>query len=162
LNNDLDAFVRAHVSNYSRRFSLLAILLVLSSLLAHAAEVPKSVFVRATCSGVLSSATLNAFKEALRTSQKYQTILTVDDGGRMDVIIQVDMSCAEHDNVAAIAIVYGLAKCFGPKNCHVTIDGGSLTATLCDSNGVGECGRLLFRSFDSYVSRPHSTPLKLE
>ena len=148
--------------NSSRGLLFLTLLLILSSLTASAAEPARPVFVKATCTGKLSSVVLQTFKEELRTSQKYQPISTVDDNGRMDVVLQVDMSCAEHDNVAAVAIVYGVAKCFGPKNCHVAMDGNSLTAVLCDSNGTGDCGRMIFRSFDSYVNRPNSTPLKLE
>ncbi len=132
-----------------------------SSFVANAAEPAKSVFVKATCTGKLSSAVLHRFEEELRRSQRYQLISTVDDNGRMDVVLQVHVSCAEHDNFVAVAIVYGLAKCFEPKHCRVTMDGNTLTAILCDSNGIENCGQLLFRSFDSYVSR-YPMPLKLE
>jgi hypothetical protein len=127
-----------------------------------AAQQIKPVFVRADCNGQLSSAVLNTLKENLRASQKYQLISSVDDNGRMDVVLQVNVSCAERDNFAALGAVYGVAKCFGPRNCRVTMDGSSVTAILCDRNGIGECGRLFFQSFDNYVGHLNPSLPKLE
>jgi hypothetical protein len=140
---------------------LLGLFVFFFSVVANAAEPAKPVFVKAACTGKLSSAVLQRFEEELRRSQRYQRISTVDDNGRMDVVLQVYLSCAEHDNLAAVAIVYGLAHCFESKHCRVAMDGNTLTAILCDSNGIENCGQLLFRSFDNYVSR-YPTPLRLE
>ena|SRR5579872_174446 len=121
-----------------------------------ASQSPKPVFIRSNCKTTLSSGLLQNFKQQLRDSRRYTVVSTVDDNGKMDVVLQVDVSCAEHGDLTAIASVYGIAKCFGAQNCHVTMDGDSLTAILCDSNGISNCGRLLFRSFDGYVARVRS------
>jgi hypothetical protein len=155
-------YARVRVRGFSEALLFLPLLWIISSLIANAAVPPKSVFVKAACSGKLGSVVLNTFKEELRTSPKYQPISTLDDNGQMDVVIRVQMSCAEHETVTAVATVYGVAKCFGFRDCHVTMDGNSLTVILCDSNAIGDCGRVLFRSFDGYVSSLNTTPLKLE
>jgi hypothetical protein len=144
------------------RSLLLALLFVLSPFIRSDAQGPKSVFVKATCDGTLSVAVVNTFKEEIRTSKRYQLISTLDDNRRMDVVIDVRMSCVEQDKFAAIAAVYGVAKCFGPKNCHVSTDGNSVSALLCSSNGAGDCGRILFKAFDTYASDPSNVPLKLQ
>ena|SRR5947209_8164483 len=65
-------------------------------------------------------------------------------------------SCTGRDNLAAIATVYGFAKCFGAKDCHLSIDGSSLRSDICEAGShVGECGRVLFRGFDEYVNNPY-------
>jgi hypothetical protein len=71
------------------------------------------------------------------------------------------MKCTERTNIAAVATVFGAAKCFSVKNCHLTIDGSSLRSDLCDSSASAECGRVLFKAFDDYTSNPVSPPLKL-
>lgn len=142
---------------------LLIFLFTLASQAAHAAsEGPRSVFVKAICNGKLSAAVLSSFREGIRTSQKYQLIPTLDDNGRMDVVLEVEMSCTERDNVVAIATAYAMAKCFGPGNCRATMDGSSLGVSLCDANAVADCGRALFKVFDSYMSRPNPAKLKLQ
>jgi len=151
-----DSLLHRHVSV---RSLFLALLFIISSFVISAAQAPKSVFVKANCDGTLSLAVVNTFREDIRTSKKYQLIATLDDNGRMDVVIDVRMSCVEQDKFTAIATVYGLSKCFGPKNCHVSVDGNSVTALLCDFNGAGDCGRILFKAFDRYASNPTNVPL---
>src|ERR1700720_4606105 len=82
---------------------LLILLFTLASQTAHASEGPRSVFVKAICNGKLSAAVLASFREGIRTSQKYQLIPTLDDNGRMDVVLEVEMSCTERNNAVAIA-----------------------------------------------------------
>jgi hypothetical protein len=143
------------------RFVLL-MLFVLAPSVSHAAEGPRSVFVKEVCGGRLSAIILSAFKGEVRNSQKYQLVPTLDDNGRMNVVLEIEMSCTDRDSVVAIATVYGAAKCFGPNNCHATIDGSSLSASLCDSNALAECGRALFKVFDGYMSHPNPARLKLQ
>jgi hypothetical protein len=80
----------------------------------------------------------------------------------MDVVLTIDVKCAEREDVAAVATVYGKAKCFSPTNCHLAIDGSSMRSDLCDSKAAAECGRTLFRAFDDYVTNPLGPPLKLQ
>jgi len=141
---------------------LILILLFTLSSLGNAAENPKSVFVKARCDGKISSAALSSFKEEIRTSQRYEVVPALDDNGKMDKVLDVQMSCMEHDNVVAIATVFGVAKCFGPRNCHVSIDGSTLGVILCYSTAIPECGRAIFKAFDDYASRPNPAQLKLE
>jgi hypothetical protein len=77
------------------RSLLLALLFVLSPFIRSDAQGPKSVFVKATCDGTLSVAVVSTFKEEIRTSKRYQLISTLDDNRRMDVVIDVRMSCVE-------------------------------------------------------------------
>lgn len=146
-------------------FSNKFIFLVCTSLLAFAAnafaEGPKSIFVKGTCNGKLSSIAYSSFLEQIRTSQKYHLIANLSDNGQMGVVIHVQMSCAEQQSVAAVATVYGVAKCFGPRNCHATMDGTSLRVTLCDPNTIADCGSALFREFDDYEKNPVGATLRL-
>jgi hypothetical protein len=145
----------------SRELLFLGLAVILASLTVAAQARPQSVFVKATCNGKLSSVMRSSFIEEIRASQKYQSIPDLGDNGRMDVVLHVQMSCTERDNVAAVATVYGAAKCFGPRNCHATMDGTSLSVTLCDPNALESCGRALFKAFDDYVSNKLTTPLRL-
>jgi len=130
----------------------LILFVTLTSLVARAEQGPRPIFVKATCDGKSPSTLLSSFKEAISTSQKYQVVPTLDDNGRMDVVIVVEMSCVERNNIVAVASAYGLAKCFGPKNCHSTLDGTSLSALLCDPNGEAVCGRELFKGLEYYLA----------
>ena len=144
----------------SHRTLFLGFVFILASLTAAQAG-PQSVFVKATCNGKLSSVVLSSFIEQIRASQKYQSIANLGDSGRMDIVLHVQMSCVERDNVAAVATVYGVAKCFGPRNCHATMDGTSLRVVFCDPDAVASCGRVLFKAFDDYVTSPVAPPLRL-
>jgi hypothetical protein len=156
------AYVESRIcARPSHRTSFLGLVFILVSLTAAAQASPHSVFVKATCNGKLSSVVLSSFIEQIRASQKYQSTANLSDNGRMDVVLHVQMTCAERNNVAAVATVYGAAKCFGPRNCHATMDGSSLRVTLCDPNTTVDCGRALYRSFDDYVSNPLTPPLRL-
>jgi hypothetical protein len=130
----------------------LILTVTLISLGAHAEQGPRPIFIKATCDGTIPSNLLASFKEAISASQKYQLVPTLDDNGRMDVVIVVEMSCVERNKIVAVASAFGLAKCFGPKNCHSTLDGTSLSALLCDPNGEVVCGRELFKGLEYYLA----------
>jgi hypothetical protein len=149
-------------SGLSRSLFILIYLVTVASFAANAAENPRHVSIKAVCLGKVSSAVLSSFKEEIRTSRKYQLVPNLSDNGRMDVVLTIDVKCAERDDVAAVATVYGKAKCFSPTNCHLAIDGSSMRSDLCDSKAAAECGRTLFRAFDDYVTNPLGPPLKLQ
>ena len=69
----------------------------------------------------------------------------LSDNGKMDVVLTINMACAERDNVIGVASVYGMAKCLGPQNCHHSIDGSRLNMLMCDPNGQAQCGKEQFR-----------------
>jgi hypothetical protein len=145
----------------SRSLLIMVFLFTLASLIANAANGPKPVFIKAACLGRSSSAVLSSFREEVRSSQKYQLVPDLSDNGLMDVVLTIDMNCTERNDIAAVATVFGMAKCFGAKNCNLKIDGSSLRSDLCDSNGATECGRTLFKTFDTYTGNPLGPPLRL-
>jgi hypothetical protein len=130
-------------------------------LVASAADVPKPVFIRGTCLDPISSKVLSSFKEEIRKSRKYGLVRDMSDEGRMDMVLTINISCGEHQNVAAIATVFGRAKCFGVENCHHAVDGSSLRAESCEASNALECGQALFRAFDDYVINPLKPSLEL-
>jgi hypothetical protein len=141
---------------------ILISLLAIVSLEANAAERPRSVFIHATCDGKISSVVLSSLRQVIGTSQKYQVLRTLDDVSRMNVVLTLYMNCTEHYDIAAIAFVYGQAKCLSSQNCHLAVDGTSVRSALCDSKAAAECGRALFKAFDDYMSNPSGPPLKLQ
>lgn len=100
------------------------LLLIVSSAAANAANAPKPVFVHAQC-GQKPPSALSSLKDEIRKSQKYQLISTLDDNGRMDVVLTIEMTCKERNDVTAIATAYGKGKCFSPSNCHGAFDSSS-------------------------------------
>ena len=139
---------------------VLVAVLALGSAVA-ATETPKPVFLRSVCNGRFSSALLSTLKSEISTSHKYQLVSSLDDNGRMDVVLEIMMSCADRESVVAVATIYGTAKCSSPTSCHATVDGTSLSVALCDSNLAAECGRTLFRAFDAFVDSPSAAHIKL-
>jgi hypothetical protein len=91
---------------------------------------------------------LSAFKEALQNSKKYELVPDLSDKGKMDVVITVKMLCVEDKGNVAIASIYGLAKCFGPKNCHASINDSTLNALLSEPGIETQSGINLFKGFD--------------
>ena len=140
---------------------LLCSLLISASLAAHASETPKSVFIVGSCLEKISSDVLSSLEEGIRSSQKYRLAHNLGDGDQMGVVWAINVSCTERKNVAAIATVFGAARCFTATNCHHAVDGSSVRAYVCDANDITECGRALFKAFDDYVSNPIRAPLKL-
>ena len=53
-------------------------------------------------------------------------------------------------------------KCFGPKNCHVSLDGHSLNVLMCDPNGEAVCGKELFKEFEYVLATTGLMGIKLE
>jgi hypothetical protein len=145
-----------------RKVPIAVLLFMLGSLIAKSNDSPKPVFVKATCQGKISSAVLVYFREGIRASQRYQLVPSLSDNGKMDVVLTVDISCTERSDMAAVALVYGKARCLSVKNCHLSIDGSSIRSYLCDSNAATECGSALFKAFDDYMSNPLSPYLKLQ
>ncbi len=140
---------------------ILILLSGLTSVSASAEGSSSPVVIKATCEGGVSSTVLSALREEIGNSQKYKLTPNLADDGRMDVVRTINMKCTERNNLVAIATVFGAAKCFSQTNCHLSIDGSSIRADLCDSKTASECGRLLFKAFDDYVNSPLSPLLKL-
>src|ERR1700721_2886300 len=148
-------------SSFLLRPLVLISLLTLGPLVGHAAEPPKSVFVVGSCLDEISSNVLSTLQEQIRNSQKYRWAHNLGDGDQTAVVLTINVSCIERKNVAAIATVFGAAKCFSPTNCHHAIDGSSVRSDLCDANAAVECGRALFKAFDNYVINPIKSKLTL-
>ena len=108
----------------------------------------KPVFLISNCVLKSGSVILSAFKEALKSSKKYELVPDLSDKGRMDVVITVKMVCVEDKGNVAVASVYGLAKCFGPKNCHVSVNDSTLNALLSEPGIETQSGINLFKGFD--------------
>ncbi len=66
----------------------------------------------------------------------------------MDVVISVQMICEEDKGNVAVASLYGLVRCFAPKNCHAFVDGSTLTALLSEPGIERQSGANLFKQFD--------------
>lgn len=152
--------LRKLVSKLPRNY-LFALLLVLAPPLASAADGVQAVFIKTTCAGKISSAVLSSLRSEISASPKYRLALTLDDEGAMDTVLAVHMKCSEHESVAGIASVFGEAKCVTVKNCHLVVDGLSLRSDLCDSDAAAECGRVLFKALEDYMSNPLTPRLKL-
>ena len=108
----------------------------------------KPVFLITNCTLKSGSVILSAFKEALQSSKKYELVPDLSDKGKMDVVITVKMICVEDKGNVAVASIYGLAKCFGPKNCHVSINDSTLNALLSEPGMETQSGINLFKGFD--------------
>jgi hypothetical protein len=113
----------------------------------------KAVFLMTNCTLKSGSVILSAFKDALQSSKKYELVPDLSDKGKMDVVITVKMICVEDKGNVAVASVYGLAKCFGPKNCHVSVDDSTLNALLSEPAMETQSGINLFKSFDEAQAR---------
>ena len=70
----------------------------------------------------------------------------------MDVVIEVRMICVEDKGNVTVASIYGLAKCFGPKNCHVSVNDSTLNALLSEPGIETQSGINLFKEFDEVLA----------
>jgi Sel1 repeat len=113
----------------------------------------KPVFLITNCTLKSGSVILSAFKEALQSSKKYELVPDLSDKGKMDVVITVKTICVEDKGNVAVASVYGLAKCFGPKNCHVSVNDSTLNALLSEPAMETQSGINLFKGFDEAQAR---------
>jgi len=71
----------------------------------------------------------------------------------MDVVITVKMICVEDKGNVAVASIYGFAKCFGPKNCHLSVNDHTLSALLSEPGMETQSGTNLFRGFDEALAK---------
>jgi hypothetical protein len=105
---------------------------------------------------------LSSFKEAISTSQRYELVPNLSDNGKMDTVFIIQMACGEHNNFVSVGSIYGMAKCFGPKNCHVSLDGHTLNVLMCDPTGEAICGKELFKEFEYVLATTGLMGVKLE
>jgi len=113
----------------------------------------KPVFLITNC--VLKSGSMiqSAFNGALTNSKKYELVHDLSDKGKMDLVITVRMICVEDKGNVAVASVYGFAKCFGPKNCHVSVNDSTLNALLSEPGMETQSGINLFKGFDEDMAK---------
>jgi len=152
---------RAYVGTTRIDRLVISLALVILSGLANAAEKPRSVFIHAACNGKISSTILSSITEEVRSSQRFHLIHSLDENAPKDVVLTLYINCTERSDVGAVAFAYGQAKCYSSKNCHLVVDGSTIRSALCASNAAKECGRVLFRAFDEYISSPNPVPLEL-
>ena len=112
---------------------------------ASAVENPQSVYIHADCDGKVSSPVVSSFTEAIRASQKYRQVPSLEDEGRRGIVMTIYMACAERNDIIGVASSYGWAKCYGEKERHLSLDGSSIRSVLCDAKAASECGRTLFK-----------------
>jgi len=79
----------------------------------------------------------------------------------MDTVLIIQMACEEKNNSVSVTSAYGMAKCFGPRNCHVAVDPRTGNVLLCDPKGEPICGKELFKEFE-YVLATTGIDVKLE
>jgi hypothetical protein len=139
---------------------VLSLFFVLTSLAAYAADAPKPLFIRARCDGKLSSVVFSSLKEAASASQKYQLVSTLDDNGHLDTVQTIYMTCAENNDVTAVATQFGIAKCRSTTVCHSAIDGISLNVALCNANLSADCGPCSFQGIRRLYQSPEPDALK--
>lgn len=84
----------------------------------------------------------------ISTSQRYELVPNLSDNGKMDAVLIIQMTCGESRNAVSVGSIYGMAKCFGLKNCHLSLDGHTFNALTCDPNGEAVCGKELFKEFE--------------
>jgi hypothetical protein len=131
---------------------LLPVLLAFATLAVHASDQLKPVFLTTNC--VLKSGSMiqSAFNDALQNSKKYELVPDLSDKGKMDLVLTVRMICVEDKGNVAVASIYGMAKCFGPKNCHASINDTTLNALLSEPGVEAQSGINLFKGFDEAVA----------
>jgi hypothetical protein len=151
------------MSRGSSGLVVLALVVMLAVGTAHSSEtVRRPVSIHSLCPGSIVSAVIVALTEEFQASPQYRIARTLSDEGQMDVVLTIQLNCAERDKTAAIATVYGQAKCLSETNCHLSTDGLSLRSALCDSAAVDECGHTLYKAFDSYVNNPNRPVLQIK
>jgi len=143
---------------------LLVLLFVTGSVAAYAGDERQPVFVKARCEGLTSTIVLGWLTKSVTDSQKYRLVSSLDDNGHFETTVHtIYMTCAENKDVTAVATSYGIARCHSSKQCGSVIDGDSINVALCSSANATppDCGRALFKAFDTYMSIPNR-PLKMQ
>ena len=140
------------------------LLFVLCSLVSLAQEHPKPVFIKATgCESKLTSVLFSSFKDSMKAGiARYEIVPDLSDYGKNDVVLVIQMACGEHNNAVSVASIYGLSKCFGPGNCHQSINGSTLNLLMCDPSGEKQCGFELLKELDYTLSRTNPRGMQLE
>jgi hypothetical protein len=128
---------------------------VTASVAAYAGDERQPVFIKARCEGLHSMIVLSWITKSVTDSQKYRLVSSLDDSGNFGTVHTLYMSCTENKDVTAVASTYGIAKCNSSKQCASVIDGESINVALCNLNVSPDCGRQLFKAFDTYQSIPN-------
>jgi hypothetical protein len=136
---------------------------ITASLTAYAGDKRQPVFIRARCEGFHSSIVLGWLTKSVSDSQKYRLVSSLDDNGHFETTVHtIYMTCAENKDVTAVATSYGIAKCHSSDQCDSVLDGDSINVALCNaSSTLPDCGRALFKAFETYMSIPNR-PLKMQ
>jgi hypothetical protein len=140
---------------------ILVVFLATSSLASQANDAAQGLFLKTRCEGKLSSVVLSSLKDAIGASQKFRLVSSLDDDGRFDTVQTIYLTCAENNEVTAVATSYGIAKCRTKTQCASVQDGISLNVALCNANLSADCGRALFKAFEFYLNIPNRPPLIL-
>lgn len=128
------------------------IFLCLLPLLARGTEKSRqAIYIHADCNGKISSMIVSSFTKAIRTSQKYHQVSSLDDEGHRGIVMTVYMACAEQAGTIGVASSYGWAKCYSEKECHLSVDGSSIQSVLCNGRNPSECGRELFKMLEDFI-----------
>jgi len=122
---------------------ILVLFLTTASLSAYAADTTQPVFVRARCDKKLSSIVISALKEAITASGKYRLVSSLDDEGKLDLVHTIYMTCAENNDISAVATQYGIGKCHSSKDAvPLTTETPSMfrcAMPTCQRIVVGRC-----------------------
>lgn len=141
---------------------LLVLFLVTASVVAYAGDERQPVFIRAHCQGLKGGMVLSWLTKSVTDSPKYRLVSGLDDNGHFGTVVHtIYMSCVENNDVTAVATSYGIAKCYGHNKCGSVLDGESINAALCNANVTPDCGRALFKAFETYMSIPNR-PLEMQ
>jgi hypothetical protein len=131
--------------------------LFLTSLAANAVEnKPKHVFVKSSCKESVGIEVLASLRQEIRTSAGYQLANSLNDNGGNDVVITVDIVCAEaviaSVRMVSVASLFGTGTCtFG--TCSITPNQLTLQTQLCGESQAPKCGKAIFVSLDEYMSK---------
>jgi hypothetical protein len=142
-----------------KKYLVLFGLLATYPTLVHAVEPkPKHVFIKADCQNTLGLEVVTSLRDAIRASAGYQLAENLTDDGGYGLVLTINVECTETtmpngELVAAIASVVGHGSCSGPRNCNISPVAETLEASLCSGHQGAPCGRDLYNSMDSYMSR---------
>ncbi|MGP0021164.1 MAG: hypothetical protein ACLPHP_21515 [Candidatus Sulfotelmatobacter sp.] len=141
---------------------LFVLLFVTASVVAYAGDERQPVFIKARCEGLKSTIVLSWLTKSVNDSPKYRLVSSLGDNGHFGTVVHtIYMSCVENNDVTAIATSYGIAKCNAHNKCGSVLDGESINAALCNANVTPDCGRALFKAFETYMSIPNR-PLQMQ
>jgi hypothetical protein len=105
----------------------LILLFVLTPFAARAQETTLiPTVIKATGCDGSSAELVSSFKKAVGDSKGYRVVANLSDDGKNDKVMTVGLVCGERNNSVGVAFAYGMARCFGPKDCHAVTDGTSV------------------------------------